>query len=176
MSPWAGLETKKYLKSPTITRTNRTHYTLLTMLYFREILSWILIMIVGPVIVPLYHQWSVLVCNATNNNDLHFSIVKRFLDLCMPQLQVHVTTWDLHVVALQSVHSTGTLLVLPINHLVVGASLHKILLYYGNFIVLWQFYCVLRKNSKNKPWCDICIQANKFAFRIFMQCYGGFCW
>ena len=27
---------------------------------------------------PLHHQWSVLVCNATNNNDLHFSIVKIF--------------------------------------------------------------------------------------------------
>ncbi len=41
----------------------------------------------------LHHQWSVLVCNATNNNDLH-----------LPPLQAHV-------LARQSMHSMGTLLV-----------------------------------------------------------------
>ncbi len=57
---------------------------------------------------PLHHQWSVLVCNATKNNDLKFSSL-RFFDLCMPPLKVHV-------VARQSVHSTGTLLVRITQH------------------------------------------------------------
>ncbi len=35
-------------------------------------------MIVGPEIGPLYDQRSVLVCKATNINDMHFSIVKDF--------------------------------------------------------------------------------------------------
>ncbi len=65
-------------------------------------------MMVGPVIGPLHHQWSVLVCNATNNNDLHFSMVKIFGFVYatpgMPPLQVQA--------ARQSMHNTGTLLVL----------------------------------------------------------------
>ncbi len=112
MSPWwAGLETKKIWKfqqSPGQTEHIAHYWQCCTSEKFY--LSWILIIIVSPVTGPLYHQWSMLVCNATNNNDLHFSIVKD-LDLCMPPLQVHVTTWNLHVVACQSVHSTGTLLV-----------------------------------------------------------------
>ena len=57
------------------------------------------------------HQWSVLVCNA---RALIYIFSLRFLDLCMSPLQA-----TLHVVARQSVHRTGNLLV-NLKHLALG--------------------------------------------------------
>ncbi len=93
------------------------------------------------VTMSMYHQWSVLVCNATSNNDLHFSIVKDFWNLCSHccKYMYTVTTWDFHVVARQSVHSTGTLLVFKKN-LVTMSTFYKKFLSTNRFLSMAIFY------------------------------------
>ena len=97
MSIWcAGVGDKKNLKILTITRTNRTH--LLTMLYFQEYLDYDRRSVGHCIINGLC--WCVIL----QVTMIYIFPLLKFLDLCMPPLHVHV-------VARQSVHSTGTLLV-----------------------------------------------------------------
>ncbi len=86
MSPWVGLAREGWRQKIWNWIPGQTeHIYTDTFVLPRNSYSWILIMIVGPVIGPLHprlhNQWSVLVCNTTNNNmnyDLHLSIIKVF--------------------------------------------------------------------------------------------------